>query len=111
MILNGRQWDLPVLARGVSIHAKGLGLRGVRWPLPRPPVWPFVSWYNVGTPVANISQLRSNAARITRALEAAIREYLAITNEAPTPFVWTKTANEILASVARYCQPISNSEH
>jgi len=44
----------------------------------------------------------------TRALEAAIREYLAITNEAPTPFIWTKTADEILASVARFCQRISN---
>jgi hypothetical protein len=29
---------------------------------------------------------------------------LAITNEAPQPFVWTKTADQILVSVARFCQ-------
>jgi hypothetical protein len=34
------------------------------------------------------------------ALEAAIREYTAVTHEIPRPFVWTKTADEILASVA-----------
>ena len=37
--------------------------------------------------------------------------YLTISNEAPKPFVWHKTADEILASVARYCQRISNSGH
>jgi hypothetical protein len=31
-------------------------------------------------------------------------KYLAITNEAPKPFVWTKTADEILAEVAGFCQ-------
>ena len=34
-----------------------------------------------------------------------------ITNERPRPFVWTKTADEILASVARFCHRISNSGH
>ena len=56
-------------------------------------------------------QIKRGSHRSTRALETAIREYVAITNEAPTPFVWTKTADEILASVARYCQRISNPGH
>ena len=56
-------------------------------------------------------QLKRGSHRSTRALEAAIREYLAITNAAPTPFVWTKTADAILASVKRYCQRISDSGH
>jgi len=56
-------------------------------------------------------QIKRGAHRSTRALETAIREYLAITNESPKPFIWTKTADEILASVARYCQRISNSGH
>lgn len=56
-------------------------------------------------------QIKRGSHRSTRALERAIREYLAITNEAPTPFVWTKTADEILASVARFCQRISNPGH
>jgi len=56
-------------------------------------------------------QIKRGAHRSVRALETTIREYLAITNEAPTPFVWTKTADEILASVARFCQRISNPGH
>jgi transposase len=56
-------------------------------------------------------QIKRGAHRSTRALETAIREYLTISNEAPKPFVWHKTADQILASVARYCQRISNSGH
>jgi len=56
-------------------------------------------------------QIKRGAHRSTRALETAIREYLTISNEAPRPFVWHKTADEILASVARFCQRISNSGH
>jgi hypothetical protein len=43
----------------------------------------------------------------TRALATAIREYLTVSNEAPKPFVWHKTADEILAKVAGFCQRIS----
>jgi hypothetical protein len=49
--------------------------------------------------------------RSTQELEAAISRYTAATNQDPMPFVWTKTADEILASVARYCQRISDSGH
>jgi transposase len=56
-------------------------------------------------------QIRRGVHRSTRALIAAIRDYLAITNETPKPFVWHKTADEILASVARFCQRTSNSGH
>jgi len=56
-------------------------------------------------------QIKRGAHCSVRALETAIREYLAITNQAPTPFVWTKTADEILAKVARFCQRISNPGH
>lgn len=54
-------------------------------------------------------QIKRGSHRSTRALETAIKAYLTRTNESPTPFVWTKTAGEILASVARYCQRISDS--
>jgi transposase len=54
-------------------------------------------------------QLRRGIHPSTRALETAIRQYLAVTNQAPKPFIWTKTADEILASVARYCHRISDS--
>ena len=56
-------------------------------------------------------QIKRGTHRSTRALEAAIRDYLALTNDAPTPFVWTKTADDILASVARFCQRISDPGH
>jgi len=56
-------------------------------------------------------QLRRGVHRSTRELEDAIRRYVAITNAAPKPFVWTKTADEILDSVARFCHRISNSGH
>ena len=56
-------------------------------------------------------QIKRGAHRSTRALETAIREYLTMSNEAPKPFVWHKTADQILASVARYCQRISDSGH
>lgn len=37
-------------------------------------------------------------------LKDAIQTYLDVTNEEPKPFVWTKTADEILAKVARHAQ-------
>jgi transposase len=54
-------------------------------------------------------QLRRGAHRSTRALEAAIRDYISLSNEHPKPFVWTKSADEILASVERFCRRISDS--
>ena len=56
-------------------------------------------------------QIKRGVHRSTRALETAIREYLTLTNASPKPFVWTKTADDILESVARYCQRISDSGH
>src|SRR5213080_2968397 len=56
-------------------------------------------------------QLRRGVHRSTRELETAIGRYIEVTNERPRPFVWTKTADEILASVARFCLRISNSGH
>jgi transposase len=56
-------------------------------------------------------QIRRGVHRSTRQLETAIRGYIATKNEAPKPFVWTKTADEILASLARFCMRTSNSGH
>lgn len=56
-------------------------------------------------------QIRRGMHRSTRRLKEAIRGYIGAKNEAPTPFVWTKTADEILASVARFCMRTSNSGH
>jgi transposase len=56
-------------------------------------------------------QIKRGAHRSTRELERAIRSYLNIYNEDPKPFIWTKTADEILASLARFCGRISDSGH
>jgi len=39
------------------------------------------------------------------------KTYLQISNESPRPFVWTKTADEILASVARFCKRTLETGH
>ncbi|MGA2857392.1 MAG: IS630 family transposase, partial [Candidatus Sulfotelmatobacter sp.] len=39
------------------------------------------------------------------------RHYLDVYNETAKPFVWTKTADQILASVARFCQRTSVTGH
>ena len=49
-------------------------------------------------------QLRRGTHRSVAALTRAIREFIAVTNDAPKPFVWTKSADEILASIARFAQ-------
>ena len=49
-------------------------------------------------------QLRRGVHRSVRALETAIRTFIDAHNEDGKPFVWTKTADEILASIARFAQ-------
>lgn len=49
-------------------------------------------------------QLRRGAHRSVSQLEAAIREFIDAHHSDPKPFVWTKTADEILASIARFAQ-------
>jgi len=56
-------------------------------------------------------QIRRGAHRSVRELETVIKSYLEITNQSPKPFIWTKTADDILASVARFCARTSGSGH
>ena len=49
-------------------------------------------------------QLRRGVPQSSGALEAAIYRYLDLTNENPKPFIWTKTADQILAKVASFCR-------
>ena len=56
-------------------------------------------------------QLRRGTHRSTRALEDAIRLYLAVYNQNPKPFVWVKTADQILDSIRRFCLRTSLSGH
>jgi transposase len=56
-------------------------------------------------------QIRRGTHRSTRQLEQAIRDYLKVYNQNPRPFVWSKSADEILDSLKRFCLRISNSQH
>ena len=49
-------------------------------------------------------QLRRGTHRSVAALQRAITEFIEVTNDEPKPFVWTKSADEILASIARFAQ-------
>ena len=56
-------------------------------------------------------QIRRGTHRSTRQLEQAIRSYLTTYNADPKPFAWAKSADDILASIERFCLRISNSGH
>lgn len=49
-------------------------------------------------------RIRRGIFRSVKELEVAIREYLDVHNEDPKPFVWNRTADEILSSIARFAQ-------
>ena len=56
-------------------------------------------------------QIRRGSHRSTRELETAIKLYLATYNADPRPFVWVKTADQILASIRRFCLRTSLAGH
>jgi len=56
-------------------------------------------------------KLRRGSHRSVRELNTDIRAWIEAWNDNPRPFVWTKTADEILDSIARYCKRINDSGH
>jgi len=74
----------------------------------------YSSWLNlVERWFAELTQkwLRRGTHRSTNELEDAIRYWIASWNDDPRPFVWHKSADEILDVLAAYCQRISDSGH
>ena len=67
----------------------------------------YGSWLNLVerwfAELAN-KQLRRGAYRSVPQLKAAIQEFIDAHQADPKPFVWTKTADEILASIVRFAQ-------
>jgi transposase len=55
--------------------------------------------------------LRRNTHRSVRALTDSIRTWVTDWNDNPRPFVWHKTSDQILDSLANYCRRISDSDH
>ncbi len=55
--------------------------------------------------------LRRGVHTSVAALEKDVREWITDWNEKPKPFAWTKTADEILNSLAKYIERISGAGH
>ena len=47
-------------------------------------------------------QIKCGSHRSVTQLESAIREFIAVNNQQPKPFRWTKSADQILASIPRF---------
>jgi transposase len=74
----------------------------------------YSSWLNlVERWFAELTQkwLKRGTHHSTRELVASIRTWIQHWNNEPQPFVWHKTADEILDNLANYCQRISDSGH
>jgi transposase len=56
-------------------------------------------------------KLQRGTHRSVRELNADIRAWIETWNDNPRPYVWTKTADQILESIARYCTRINDSRH
>lgn len=56
-------------------------------------------------------QIRRGVHRSTRELEHAIYTYIEHRNHEPKPFIWTKTADQILATLARFLERTTDSGH
>jgi transposase len=56
-------------------------------------------------------KLRRGSHRSVAELNADIEDWVERWNEDPRPYVWTKSADEILATIAAYCNVINGSGH
>lgn len=56
-------------------------------------------------------KLRRGTHTSVRQLNNDIRAWIATWNDNPRPYVWTKTADQILASIGNYCNRINDSGH
>lgn len=74
----------------------------------------YASWINLVESwfaVLTNRRLRRGSFTSTRQLEAAVTAYLDANNNAPSPFQWTKSADDIIDSVKRFCLHTSDSDH
>jgi len=108
--------DLHLVVDNVSTHKtpeiRRWLLRHPRFHLHFTPT--YSSWMNlVERWFAELTNkwLRRGTHRSTKELEAAIRAWIDNWNEDPKPFVWHKNADEILDTLAAYCERISDSGH
>ena len=56
-------------------------------------------------------KLRRGTHTSVRQLNADIRAWIDTWNDNPRPYIWTKTADQLLASIGNYCNRINDSRH
>jgi len=56
-------------------------------------------------------KIKRGAHRSVRELKSEIMDYIGKRNADPKPFKWVRTADQILASVRRYCERVAPTEH
>jgi len=108
--------DLHVICDNSSTH-KTPAIQ--RWLLAHPRVHlhftpTYSSWLNlVERWFAELTSkwLRRGTHRSVAELQQSIQAWIDTWNQDPRPFVWTKTADEILDTIATYCQRINDSRH
>jgi transposase len=111
-----KQYDVHLILDNYGTHKTALIHR---WLVKRPRFHlhftpTSASWLNlVECWFAHITRkrIRRGSFPSTKALEKAIEVYLQHHNEDPKPFVWSKTADEILDNIKSFCMRINNSVH
>jgi transposase len=110
------EYDLHLICDNYAIHKtpqiKTWLLRHPRFHLHFTPT--YASWLNlVERWFAELTtrKLRRSAHRSVTELEADIRKWINAWNADPKPFTWTKTADQILDTLAAYCGRINDSRH
>jgi len=100
--------DIHMVIDNVSSHKtpaiRNWLVRRPRWHVHFTPT--SASWINqVERFFANLTekQLRRGVHRSTLELEKAIKTYIDTVNAKPRPFRWTKSADDILSSIKRFC--------
>jgi transposase len=100
--------DVHIVMGNVSSHKTGAirnwFAKRPRWHVHYTPT--SASWINqIERFFANLTdkQIRRGVQRSTAELEAAITSYIEPVNANPKPFIWTKSADDILTTIKRFC--------
>ena len=100
--------DIHIVMDNYATHKtsaiRNFFLKRPRWHIHFTPT--AASWLNqVERFFANLTekQIRRGVHRSTAELEAAITAYIDTVNSDPKPFRWTKSADDILATIKRFC--------
>ena len=111
-----KEYDLHLILDNYATHktpaVKNWLLRRPRFHLHFTPT--SASWMNlVERWFAELTnrKLRRSTHRSVVELEADIRKWINAWNKDPKPFIWTKTADQILETLAAYCERINDSGH